>query len=304
MSIKAIKYYIKKPKKIVDFFISRGFFNWLSDEYFLYVIFRNKVGYKLNLNNPKTINEKMQWLKLNDRNPLYTQLVDKYEVKKYISELIGGKYVVPTIGVYNSFDEIDFDELPNKFVLKCTHDSGGLCVCRDKSKLNIKKIKNKIDKSMKRDYWCFTREWQYKNVKPRIIVEEILENKDNTKQLEEYDIFCFNGIPKMIMKCVGDRDKGEQRYNSFYNINNELLPFRWGFPSMNIYGNEKLDEPKIKEMINISKKISKNSKFMRVDLHKCNDKIYFNEITFFHWAGLMKFDNRDWDYIIGDYLEL
>ena len=167
---------LKEPKRILFYLESKGFFNFLSDEKYLKFFYKLNMGKKLNLENPKTFNEKLQWLKLYDRKDIYTTMVDKYEVKRYVTDLIGEEYIVKNFGVWDSFDEIDFDKLPNQFVLKCTHDSGGLVICRDKSKLDIEKAKQKINKSLNRNYFYNGREWPYKNVKPRIIAEEYLEN--------------------------------------------------------------------------------------------------------------------------------
>src|SRR5699024_7287298 len=154
----------------------------------------------LNLKNPITYNEKLQWLKLNDRNPNYTKLADKYEVRKFIADNIGGEYLVPLIGVYNSFDEIDFDSLPNQFVLKCTHNSGALVICRDKSEIDIEVVKEKINKSLRRNYYYHGREWPYRYMKPRIICEEYMVD-DSAKQLIDFKVMCFNGKAKCTFVC-------------------------------------------------------------------------------------------------------
>jgi len=169
-----IKKVLKNPWYLVITFAGRGWLNFLSDKMYLKLIYRAKLGKKLDLKNPKTFNEKLQWLKLYNRKPEYTKMVDKYEVKKYVADLIGEEYVIPTLGVWEKFDDIDFDSLPNQFVLKCTHDSGGLVICKDKSKLDIASAKSKIENSLKRNYYKYGREWPYKNVKPRIIAEKFM----------------------------------------------------------------------------------------------------------------------------------
>ena len=171
----------------------------VPDKMYLKMKFRLKMNKKLDLNQPKTFNEKLQWLKLNDRKDIYTIMVDKYEVKKYVANIIGEEHIIPTIGIYDKFDNIDFDKLPNQFVIKCTHDSGGLVIVKDKSKINIDKIRKKINKHLKRDYYFLGREWPYKNVQPRIIVEKYMSN--NGKELEDYKIHNFNGNPKLILVC-------------------------------------------------------------------------------------------------------
>ena len=171
----------------------------LSDKKYIELRYFSLFLKELNLDNPKSFNEKLQWLKLYDRNSEYTKMVDKYEVKKYVSNIIGEEYIIPTIGIYNSFDEIDFKKLPNKFVIKCTHDSGGLVVCKDKNKLDKNNAKKKIEKSLKTNYYYCGREWPYKNVKPRIIIEKYMCTKEQ-KELIDYKFFCFNGNPKIILE--------------------------------------------------------------------------------------------------------
>jgi len=187
----------------------------MSDEEYLKKMFLENVGYKLNLQSPTTYNEKLQWLKLYDRNPLYTQLVDKCEVKEYVKDVIGAEYVVPLYGVWESFDEINFDLLPSKFVLKCTHDCGGLVICKDKSKLNMAEAKSKIDKALNENYYYRTREWPYKNVKPRIIAEQLVEISDSD-DLPDYKFFCFDGIVKAMFIATERNIPGEEVKFDFY----------------------------------------------------------------------------------------
>lgn len=178
MSIAGLKYYLSSRANMFDFFASRNMLNWMSDEAFLKRKFKLRMGYELDLDNPKTFNEKLQWLKLYDRNPLYTKLVDKYEVRKYIAEKIGEEYLIPLVGgPWNSPNEIDFDALPEQFVLKCTHDSGGVIICKDKSALDIPAAKAKLAKHLKRNYYWTNREWPYKDVPPRIIAEKYMEDE-------------------------------------------------------------------------------------------------------------------------------
>ncbi|MBR5061524.1 MAG: glycosyl transferase, partial [Prevotella sp.] len=167
---------------------------WLmkDDRKYIEYIWKKKMNYPLNLDNPQTFNEKLQWIKLYDHNPLYTKMVDKYEAKEYVASIIGDEYIIKTLGVWDRFDDIDFSTLPKQFVLKCTHDSGGLVICKDKSKLDIQAAKKKIEKSLKKNYYYIAREWPYKNVKRRIIAEEYIED-EKTKELRDYKFFCFNG---------------------------------------------------------------------------------------------------------------
>ena len=268
----------------------------VSDEKYLKMRYKNVFNKSLNLKNPKTFNEKLQWLKLYDRNPLYTKLVDKYEVKDYVANIIGKEHVIPTIGVYDSFDDINFEKLPKQFVIKCTHDSGGLVIVKDKNKLDIKKAKKKINKSLKKNYYYCGREWPYKNVKPRIIIEKYMED-NKTKELRDYKFFCFNGIPKFMFLAT-DRQKNQTKFN-FYDMNFNLLPFTQGHPN----DLRKISKPeKFDEMVALSKKLSVNIPHVRVDFYEINGKVYFGEMTFYHYSGFTKFDPEEWDEKFGNYI--
>lgn len=268
----------------------------IPDKLYLKFIYKIKIGKSLNLKNPKTFNEKLQWLKLYDRNPLYTKLVDKYEVKDYVANIIGKEHVIPTIGVYDSFDDINFEKLPKQFVIKCTHDSGGLVIVKDKNKLDIEKAKKKINKSLKKNYYYCGREWPYKNVKPRIIIEKYMED-NKTKELRDYKFFCFNGIPKFMFLAT-DRQKNQTKFN-FYDMNFNLLPFTQGHPN----DLRKISKPeKFDEMVALSKKLSVNIPHVRVDFYEINGKVYFGEMTFYHYSGFTKFDPEEWDEKFGNYI--
>lgn len=270
----------------------------LSDRLYLKLLFPLKVGYKLNLNNPKTYNEKLQWLKLHDRNPYYTKLVDKYEVKKVVKEKIGEDYVITNYGVWDSFDEINFDELPNKFVLKTTHDSGGVVICSDKGNFNFKKAKNKIERSLKRKHYLLSREWPYKDVKPRIIAEEFLVDESNI-ELKDYKFFCFNGEPKSMFIAT-ERNTGDVKFD-FYDIEfNHLDIFQVHKQSGKI-----IEKPKNYElMIDVCRVLSENLTHVRIDLYNINGKILFGEYTFFHHGGLVPFHPQKWDDIFGKWITL
>ena len=273
-------------------------FNLLPDSIYLTIKYYYCFHQKLDLKNPKTFNEKLQWLKLYNRKDIYSKMVDKYESKELIAKKVGEKYIVKTYGIYNCFDDIDFNKLPNKFVLKCTHDSGGLVIVKDKKELNIDTVKKKIKDSLKTNYYKHGREWPYKNVKPRIIAEELLENKDGS-ELVEYNYFCFNGIPKIVMTCFGDKDKN--RYNTFYDLDFNKLPFKCSYQSSDII-EEKPDS--FDEMVELSKILSKDIPFLRVDFYLVNNKVKIGELTFFHWSGFGKFSPKEWDLKLGEMLEL
>lgn len=251
-----------------------------------------------NLKNPKTFNEKLQWLKLYDRKPIYTTMVDKYEVKQYVASLIGEEYIIPTLGVYDKVDDINFDALPDQFVLKCTHDSGGLVICRDKSKLDIKEAKRKINASLKQNYYWHGREWPYKNVKPRIIAEKYIVDESGY-ELKDYKFFCFNGKVKLFF-IAKDRYNEETKFD-FFDDNFLHLPFVQGHPNSEppYYKPENFE--KMKEL---AEKLSKNIPQIRIDFYNVNGQIYFGELTFFHYSGMMPFNPSDWDEKLGDLIEL
>ena len=270
----------------------------IDDEKFLKMYYYVLLKKKLDLCNPKTFNEKLQWLKLYDRNPEYTKMVDKYEAKKYVSDIIGEEYIIPTLGIYDKFDDIDFEKLPNQFVIKCTHDSGGIIICKDKNEFDIEKARKKINKSLKKNYYWSGREWPYKKVKPRILIEKYMRN-GNDQELIDYKFFCFNGIPEYI----------EVHYDRYLNHLSTLYDINWN----NINSSTVNDPKKSKEiekpdnyelMKKISNKLSKDMVFVRIDLYDINNKIYFGEITFYPAGGCLPFNPSQWDSIFGNLIKL
>lgn len=276
---------------------SYGFFNWLSDKSYVKLAFRIFMKRKLNLKNPTTYNEKLQWLKLYDHNPNYTDLVDKYTVRKYISEKIGEKYLIPIIGVWDKFEDIDFSIFPDRFVLKCTHDSGGVVICKDKNKLDIEAVRKKINKCLKRNYFISNREWPYKNIKPRIIAEEYMVEESET-QLKDYKFFCFNGKVKILFVAS---DRGMDTRFDFYTPDFNHLPFMQHYMNSNKIINKPLG---LNEMISLAEKLSSGMTHVRVDFYDIKGKVYFGEMTFFHFSGIEKFEPEKWDYVLGKWLEL
>ena len=237
---------------------------------------------ELDLSNPVTFNEKLQWLKLYDRRPEYTMMVDKYLVRDYIANKLGEEYLIPLLGVWDDPDEIDFDSLPDRFVLKCNHNSGlGMCICKDKSALNIKKVKADLRKGLKQDYYLTGREWPYKNVPRKIIAEKYME--DNTfHELRDYKFFCFNGVADCVMVCLG-RSTGNTK---FYFYDKEWKLCRYNILGKSIIGNGDVEKPdNISDMFAIAEKLSQGIPFSRIDLYNVNQKIYFGEITFFPDSG-------------------
>jgi O-antigen ligase len=272
----------------------------IDDEKFLKKVFKLRMNKNLDLENPKTFNEKLQWLKLYYRDEKLTKLVDKYEVRKYIKDTLGEKYLIPLLGVWNTPEEIDFASLPDKFVLKCNHNSGlGMCICTDKSKLDIEKVKKELAKGLKQDYYLTGREWPYKNVKPRIIAEEYIS--DISGGLIDYKFFCFNGVADCVMVCI-DRHLGDTKFYFFDK--------KWSLKRINKRGKEApkgftLNKPKkMDEMFAIAERLSKGFPYVRVDLYECNDKIYFGEMTFFPDSGFDANILPETDKYFGDLIKL
>lgn len=271
----------------------------LPDTIYLKLMYKYRIGKKLNLKNPKTFNEKLQWLKLYNRNPAYVQMVDKYEAKKYVASIIGEEYIIPTLGVWDKFDDIDFTILPNKFVLKCTHDSGGVVICKEKNNFNIEEARKKINKHMKINYYYHSREWPYKNVKPRIIAEQYMKDENN-EELLDFKFMCFNGIVKMSFVCSNRKSKDGLNVD-FYDLNWNKMPFQRHYQN----SKNEIKKPKNYElMIELAEKLSKEIPFVRADFYEINGKVYFGELTFFPGAGLEEFTPELWDEKIGDMLVL
>ena len=279
---------------------AKGFLNHLDDKTFLERKFRAQMGKELNLLNPITFNEKLQWLKLYDRRPEYTMLVDKYLVREYIAEKIGKQYLVPLIGIWDSPDEIDFNALPNQFVIKCNHNSGlGMYICSDKSQLNIKKVKKGLARGLKQDYYMTGREWPYKDIPRKILAEQFL--KSDAGGLTDYKIHCFNGVPKFILVCR-DRFMESGLTEDFYTTEWEHMAVkRPNIPNATVPTSkpEKLDE-----MLSLAKKLSKDIPFIRIDFYLVEGKIYFSELTFFPASGFEGYDLPEWDKTFGDWLSL
>ena len=291
-----------KNKYILSFFDYYTYYkrHFIKPEKYLPKMFLKRMGYELNLENPKTYSEKLQWMKLYDHNPLYTTLVDKYEVKQYISEKIGSQYVIPTIGVWDTVDDIDFDQLPNQFVLKSTHDSGGLVICKDKRIFDIKKAKRVLKKSLKRNFYYMGFEWPYKNVKPRIIAEQYMEDT-TTKELRDYKFFCFDGVVKALFIATERQKEGEDVKFDFFDSDFNHLPFKQGHENA-----IEIPEKPIcfDEMKRLACTLSKELPQVRVDFYEVDGKVYFGEMTFFHHGGWTPFEPKDWDYTFGQWLTL
>jgi len=272
----------------------------VEDETYIKAIWYLNMGYEIDMDYPRTFNEKLQWLKLHNRKPEYTMMVDKYEVKKYVADIIGEEYIIPTYGVFNGFDEINFSKLPEQFVLKCTHDSGSTIICRNREKFDKERARFKLSKSLENNYFYNSREWPYKNVKPRIIVEKYMDDqtlKDDgikcykSRSLIDYKIHCFNGVPTFV-QVISDRDVDMHTANQrFYDFHWKEAGWQFGDypPSL-----KEIERPeKLDVMYDISRALSKECDYLRIDLYEINKRVFFGEMTFYPLSGLYKY-NRYW----------
>lgn len=297
--IKLIKKLIQDRNFCMTYFIEK-FGKWIPDKTYLCILYRLHMGKKINMDNPKTFNEKLQWLKLYNRKPIYTTMVDKYEVKKFVSDIIGEQYVVKLFGVWNTPDDIDWNSLPSKFVLKTTHDGGGnsIVICKDKDKLDIEAAIKKLKVSMKHEIYSRYREWPYKNVKHRVIAEQLLEDNSGEKELIDYKVMCFNGIPKLIQV---HRGRFEEHTQDFYDNSWNRLQYTQGLPM----SDKPMKVPPVfEEMMAMSAKLSKDIPFLRVDWYIVEGRLYFGELTFFDASGYDDFDQEGINEEVGSWIDL
>lgn len=269
----------------------------VPDKLHLKVLFREKLGYKLNLKDPKTFNEKLNWLKLYNRKPEYTIMVDKYAVKEYVTKTIGEQYVVPCLGVWPNADDIDFGQLPNQFVLKTNHNSCSTLVCKDKSKLtNIDGIKKDFNHSLGKNLFYMLGEWPYKNVPPKVFAEAYLDDHQEN-ELQDYKWWCFDGKPTLMYQSIKRKDV----YENFYDMDYNVVNINHNWPRRN----PEFEKPAaFEEMKELAAKLSAGIPFVRVDFFYVDNKVYFAELTFFDWAGLRPFDTYETDRKLGELLHL
>ena len=298
----SIKHYISKPKSAA-ISVLEHFGLWLPDKIYLKWMFRLRMGKKLNLRNPQTFSEKLQWLKLYNRRPEYTTMVDKYTVKNYVAKIIGDKYIIPTLGVWDKPEDIDWDSLPEKFVLKTTHGGGstGVVICRDKATFDrenaIKRLKYSLEND---DIYCTLKEWPYKNVVKRIIAEKYIEPRPETNDLPDYKFFCFNGEPKYCQVISG---RGTKMCIDFFDHEWNHQPFHE--PRKYPFADVEPPKPKYYEkMWDLSNKLAQDKVFSRIDFYEVGDKVYFGEITFYPTSGFGGFEPSNYDTIIGQLLQL
>ena len=275
----------------------KGFFKGMDDEKYLKRMYKSKFKIPLDLEHPKTYTAKLQWLKLHDRKDIYTVYADKVAVRDYIAEKLGEDYLVPIFGVYNNVDEIDWNLLPQRFVLKCSHGSGCNIICTDKSNLDVKNAKTKLTAWMNHSWFWFGREWAYKNITPRIICERFIESSQGETP-NDYKFLCFNGEPRLMQLHMN-------RYKSNYTM--DYYDMNWNKTEISKRGTAVSEEsaPKLKNferMKEIARFLAKDTYFSRIDFYDVDGKIYFGEITFFPTSGFSPFDNYEDDLMMGNYI--
>ena len=296
--MKKLLKYIKQPLRVIIFLCDKGILH-ISDEKYLKINYKISFNKKLNLKNPQTFNEKLQWLKLYDRKDVYTRMVDKYDAKDYVADLIGLEYIIPTLGIYDNFEQIDFDKLPNQFVIKVTHYGGsnGVYIVKDKDLMDVSKIKKSINKLLKKNLYNMGREWPYKNIKPRILIEKYMEDV-KTKELRDYKFFCFNGNVESILVCS---ERNVKLKETFFDLNWKVVPYRRPKKEQDL----SIEKPiNLNSMIKLANKLSKDIPFLRVDFYEINGKIYFGELTFFPASGFVGFEPEEWDLKLGQLIDL
>ena len=295
-----IKEFIDNPVYFITSPAAKGYLDWMSDRMYLKLLYRAVMHRRLDLKHPVLYNEKLQWLKLNDRRDIYRKMVDKYEVRDYIAETIGEEYLIKCYGVYDSVDDIDMDALPASFVLKCTHDSGSVEICRNKAAFDMDAAKNRLREACRRNYYSTYREWPYKGVKARIIAEEYLE--DETGDLKDYKVMCFNGKAMIIEVHENRFVKDRIHTQTFYDREwNRLDIVQQGLELCT----EHRDRPECMDMmLKLSEKIAADMYHVRIDWYELKGKVYFGEITFYDGSGFEVFPNEEHERYLGDLIRL
>jgi len=288
-------YYLSHPRSLAGAVMVKTASFW-NDVTYLRIMHLLNTGKRLNLKEPKTYSEKCQWMKLYYQRPELATMVDKYEVKQYVAEHIGKEYVVECYGVWNHFDEIDFDALPDQFVLKCTHNSGTFLVCKDKSKIDKHSAKEMFEKALSSVYYLNGREWAYKNVKPRILAEKYIDSLGKPESVE-YKITCMGGHVEFVTVCGGiAHAEYEQRSNDHFTRDWQRMPW---YARYKPTGKEIKKTPEIDKMIELSEALSKGIPQVRVDWYVHDGQIYFGEFTFYTWSGWPHFTPEEWDLKLG-----
>lgn len=296
-----IKAFIDNPVYFITSPAAKGMLNWVPDALYLKMLYKASVHRKLNLKHPECYNEKLQWLKINDRKPEYARMVDKYEVRTYIKELLGEEYLIPCLGIYDSVDDIDITGLPRQFVMKCTHDSGSVEICTDKGTFDFEAAKSRLISACRRNYYDTYREWPYKDVRPRIIVEQYMQDEE-TKDLRDYKIMCFNGKALVIETHENRFTEGKEHTQTFYDRDWHILDLvQVGLNPVKEAGAR---PRKLDELIRLSELIAKDMYHARVDWYIINGQIYFGEITFYDGSGFDSFATLEMERWLGSLIKL
>lgn len=296
-----INYYLKHPAILADSLIHK-YGRWLPDSFYIRLRYRLLMGKKLNLRAPKTFQEKLQWLKLHDHNPRYVEMVDKVLVKKYVASKVGIQYVIPLLGVWDYPQEIEWDKLPNRFVLKTNHSGGntGVVICKDKSQFDKQRAINILTSSLHSDIYHDFREWPYKNIEKKVFAEEYIE-EESSGGLRDYKFFCFNGEVKALFIATDRQTPGAELKFDFFDENFNHLPIRQGHPNSKVPPNKPAS---FEEMKRIAAVLSKGIPHVRVDFYEVNGRPLFGELTFCHFGAMVPFEPEEWDYIFGEWLTI
>lgn len=290
-----ISVYIKDPRRAINGLMFATERIW-PDKFYISSLYRLRFHRKLNWESPRSFNEKLNWMKLFYHNELFTKLADKYEVKNFVSDRIGEQYVVENYGVYDTWEDIDFTKLPEQFVIKGTHDSGGVFVCKDKDTFNYEWTRKAVDKNRKKNFYYHLREWPYKNIKPRIVIDRFLDDHTGN-ELRDYKWWCFNGMPTYMYCTI----KGRNVFENFYDMNFKPVDINHGFPRHQ----PEFEKPSQFDLMKkLAAKLSQGIPFVRVDFFQVEEKVYFGEFTFYDWAGLRPFSSYETDLELGQLIEL
>lgn len=294
--------YIKHPARLCDSIV-HTFGQWLPDRIYIKLRYRFSMGKKLDLDNPRTFQEKLQWLKIHDRRPEYSWMVDKIDVKDFVASRIGAEFVVPILGVWDRPEEIEWDALPDRFVLKTNHSGGntGVIICKDKKTFNKERAIAKLNASLRFDVYRHFREWPYKNVKKRVFAEQFIECAPNVEDLPDYKFFCFNGEVKALFVATERQIPNEEVKFDFFDSDYNPLPFRQGHDHARVLPQKPESFEQMKRLATI---LSKDIPHVRVDFYEVNGKPIFGELTFYHFGGMVRFEPEEWDYKFGEWLVL
>ena len=301
--MKSLGYYIKNPRIVFEGLTIKFVGKLLPDKTFIKLLYHYVTGNELDLENPKTFSETRQWWKINDKNPLYPTLVDKISAKKWVAEKIGGTYIIPTLCVWDRIEDVDFSNLPDKFVLKCNHNSGNVIICQNRKSFDVDAAKRALEKSLNDRYYLKGREWPYKYVKPRVFAEIYMSPSDiwEYKPLIDYKFYCFNGVP-MYVQVI--KNRGYNETVDFYNMNWEKQPFTGVNPTAKMSDKVDTAPSTLENMKEVAAKLSMGFPFMRVDLYEINHKVYFGELTLYPSGGFGCFKPKEYNLIIGNQLRL